>query len=643
MAKHKQNKLKQPQVKSATQVVNKQSVTINTAQSKILPDKWLVSILIAIAFLVNVPTIRYEYTLDDPYFTTDNPLVKEGVSSIPQFFTHAAYYGVFKNHDASYRPLMLTSFAIEKQLIGFNPQVSHFINLVIFSLAIFFLFKLLRRVFNSYSVYIPFFIVLLYELHPIHTEVVASVKSRDELLALLFTTLSMLASFRYIDNKKMADLILSALFFFLSLISKESSITFVAIMPLTIYFFRNEKISKIITATIPYAIMAGLYMLMRMSFIESDGEKVRILVNNNALMAATNYPDKLATILFIQFKYILLLIFPHPLSYDYSYSEIPIISFSNYKALISLIVIVAALVYAIVNLKRKNVFSYCILFYCAGAVITSNLLVDIGATMAERFIFTASLGFSIGVVFLFVQVFKADKMNISYANSSKLFYVIIGISTLYCVKTVARNEVWKNNLDLYSSGVETAPGSWRTHYLLGVQYTKMISGEKNPEEKKDIFNKAIENLNLSCAILGLNEDAYLIKGYAFEFSGNHNDSAIASYRTTLMIDSNNKQAANNLGGMLLRSNQLDAAIDVLGKTVAKDTTFIDAICNLAAAYGNKGMFKESEKYYMMAVRKNPDQPANVFMSISNIYKYMGDSAKCQYYRQQMNNAMRSGK
>ena len=643
MAKQKQNKVKPPQSKSPAQVVNKQPVQSDIPKGKVLADKWLIIMLVAIAFLINAATIRYEYTLDDPYFTTDNPFVREGVSSIPQFFTHAAYYGVFKNHDASYRPLMLTSFAVEKQLFGFNPQISHVINLILFCVAIFLLFRLLRRVFNVYSPYIPFFIVLLYVLHPIHTEVVASIKSRDELLALLFTTLSMLQSFKYIDDKKMLNLILSAVCFFLALISKESSITFVAILPMTIYFFRNEKPAAIIKATAPYLVMAGIYMLMRMSFIESDGEKVRIMVNNNALMAATNYADKLATILFIQFKYILLLIFPHPLSWDYSYSEIPIIGFSNYKALLSLAVIGTGLFYSFANLKRKDVFAYCILFYCAGAVITSNLLVDIGATMAERFIFTASLGFCIGLVFLIVKIFKLDKANFSCATAPRVFFVMIAISVLYAAKTVARNEVWKNNLDLYKSGVETAPGSWRTHYLLGVQYTKMIGPEKNPEEKKDIFNKAIEQFNSSSAILPLNGDVYLLKGYAFEFAGNHDDSAIAAYRTTLLIDSSNRQAANNLGGMLLRRNDLDGAIQVLGKIVAKDTTFIDALCNLGAAYGNKGQFKDAEKYYLMALRKKPDQPPNVYMSMSNIYKFMGDSAKSQYYRQLLYNALKAGK
>ena len=100
-------------------------------------------------------------------------------------------------------------------------------------------------------------------------------------------------------------------------------------MPLSLYFFRETSIKKIAIAVAPYLIISAIYMGMRAAFIESDGEKVRILVNNNALMAASNYGEKLATALFIQLKYIQLLIFPHPLSYDYSYNQIPIIDFTN--------------------------------------------------------------------------------------------------------------------------------------------------------------------------------------------------------------------------------------------------------------------------------------------------------------------------
>jgi len=634
MAKKKQHPSTstQPKSKAKAPAENKPAPKPDLPKAKAPTDKWLIAILVVFAFAINAATIGYDYTLDDPYFTKSNPYVSQGLSATPVFFTHAAYYGVFKNHDASYRPLLLVSFALEKQLFGFDSRVSHVVNLLLFCGLLTALFLLLRRVFNQYSAFIPFFIVLLFALHPIHTEVVASIKSRDEILAFLLTALCTLQSFKYIDTNKVIHLVLSGVYFFLALLSKETPVTFVVIVPMTIYFFRDVKLKTIITACVPYLIMVVIYMLMRANFIESDGEKVKIMVNNNGLMAAANESEKLATALFIQLKYILLLIFPHPLSYDYSYNQIPIIDFSDVKALASLIVYGGLAVYALINLKRKNIFAYCILFYLGSTIITANILVDIGATMAERFLFTASLGFCIAVVFLLVKLFKADPAQLSYANASKVFYAVGIIALLYCGKTIARNGAWKNNTVLYESGMETAPNSWRAQYLLGVEYTRQLDEEKDTVKKRELFNKAIEHFNASIRALPGTSEAYVLKGYAFEFIGHHEDSAIATYKAALAIDPLNDKAAINLGSVYVRTGHFPEAIKVLGAEIARDSSNTDAIANLAAAYGNSGHFPEALKYYAEALRIKPDQPVYVYNSLTNIYHFMGDSAKAQYYR-----------
>ncbi len=638
MAKQKQpNKAKQPPV--PVQAAQKSAAT--AAPLRPVSDapavKWFIIVLAAVALLVNIQTINYDYTLDDPFFTKDNPNVSQGLSAIKEFFTHAAYYGVFKHHDASYRPFMLASFAAEKDLFGFNPHTGHLINLLIFALEIIVLFLLLRRMFNGISPYIPFFMALLFALHPMHTEVIASVKSRDEIMGLLFSALALLQTLKYIDTGKMKEMILSGVFFFCALMSKETPIALVVIAPLTVYFFRDAPFAKIIRAAIPYIAVAAVYMVMRSMFIENDGEKVRILVNNNGLMAATNYADKLATTLFIQLRYLVILVFPHPLSYDYSYSQIPIIGLSDPKALAAVAVIIALFVYAAKNFKAKSIFAYCILFYGLSVVITSNLLVDIGATMAERFIFTGSLAFCIALVLILAKLLKTDMANVSFATAKPLFIVIGIVSILYAGKTVARNEAWRSNYDLYLTGLETAPNSWRAQYLMGVELTKMISKEPEPRAKAELYNRAAEAFNRSLAILPNNSDVYLLKGYADEFGG-HTDSAIISYSNTIRLDSTNTQAQINLGGVFMRTQRLDDAIKVLSRVIARDSLNADALTNIGASYGNKGMFKESEYYYLKAVRIKPNQPPNVFMSMSNIYKFMADSANAQKYRALMQKA-----
>jgi tetratricopeptide (TPR) repeat protein len=635
MAKNKQSNPRPAAPKAP--VVNKPAASLPPSKASGAPsDKLLIIFLVALAFIINIRTLNYDYTLDDPFFTKENPFVKEGTSALPDIFTHAAYYGVFKNHDASYRPFLLTSFAIENEMFGFDPKISHLINLIFFALQLTVLFLLLRRIFRQYSPWIPFFILLLFAVHPIHTEVVASIKSRDEIMALLFASMCLLQSIKYIDEKKTINLVLSGVLFFCALMSKEAPITLVVLTPLTIYFFRNAKTSEIVKATVPYLVVAGIYMLMRTAFVENDSGPVVILVNNNALMAAETYAERLATLLFIQLKYIILLIVPHPLSWDYSYNQIPIIGFGNIKAIAAVAVIIGMLVYAIMNFKKKDIFAYCIIFYALSVIITSNLLVVIGATMAERFVFTASLAFCMAVVFLLAKLFKLDLSNINLKTTPQLFAVIGIVAVLYSIKTFARNEAWRDNRTLYESGVETAPNSWRAHNLLGVEYTKSIGPEKDPKTKKELYDKAIYHFNRSSAILPSTE-VYLLKGYANEFIGN-DDSALACYQKVVSLDSNYKMAYGNMGGVFLRKGRLDEAIVVLKKAIAIDTAFTDAYSNLGASYGNKGMFRESEYYYMIAIRQNPNQPKNVLQSISNIYRFLGDSVKSQQYQQRANQA-----
>jgi tetratricopeptide (TPR) repeat protein len=211
---------------------------------------------------------------------------------------------------------------------------------------------------------------------------------------------------------------------------------------------------------------------------------------------------------------------------------------------------------------------------------------------------------------------------------------VVGVIVLlYSVKTVAQNGVWKNNTVLYESGVETAPNSWRAQYLLAVEYTRQLNEEHDAAKKRELFNKAIDHFNSSIRALPGTAEAYVLKGYAFEFMGGYDDSAAATYRLALAIDPVNDKASINLGSVYLRQGNFTGAIKILTDVVARDSTNTEAITNLAASYGNTGHFPEALSYYAKALRINPDQPANVFSSLTNIYHYMGDSAKTQYYRQ----------
>src|SRR5665213_1908485 len=172
-------------------------------------------LLFAFSFVLYGPTINYGYVLDDDLVGRSNKFVNEGFAGIPPILSNGYLVGTTGVND-SYRPLLMIHLAIEKQLFGFNPSVNHFFNVFYYGLLGILLFLVLCRLFKSVHKIIPFIITLLFLAHPIHTEVVANIKSRDEIFCLIFLLMSILSLFNYLDKRKIISLIISPIWFFLA-------------------------------------------------------------------------------------------------------------------------------------------------------------------------------------------------------------------------------------------------------------------------------------------------------------------------------------------------------------------------------------------------------------------------------------------
>src|ERR1043166_116053 len=96
-------------------------------------------LLFLFGFLLYVNTISFQYVLDDKLAITENQFTKKGFAGIKDHLTHEMFTGFFgkqKNlvEGGRYRPLAMITFAIEWQLFGDNPYISHFINAVLYGL-----------------------------------------------------------------------------------------------------------------------------------------------------------------------------------------------------------------------------------------------------------------------------------------------------------------------------------------------------------------------------------------------------------------------------------------------------------------------------------------------------------------------------
>ena len=561
------------------QKVKKALIKFKFTWTRLLP--WVVFIF---AFLLYANTLNHYYAIDDNMAIFDNALVLDGFGSLPELLTKPFYYGCMgaNGNNHIYRPVTLLSFAADIEFFGEKPfMFHHFMNVFLYALGVLFLFLLLKRVFREKNVLIPFIIALLYAAHPIHTEVVANIKSRDEILSLLFgLAVCLYALFKYLDTKQKKFLFLSLLSYFLGIFAKENAITFLAIIPVTVYFFSETPLKKICLLTLPYLGIVILYMMIRhLCIAEFAGGSAS--VTQYVPHGANLTESWIATVIFYMLKYLKLLVFPHPLVWDYSYNQIPVKHFSHPWVILSIILHLSMLVYAFLSLKKKRAHAYGILFYFITMAIYVNISLSTGATMAERYLFTPSLAFCMGLGLLLTSVFKFGPKD---KAQSRLIVIVLVVLSLYTAKTLHKNKDWKDTLTVSLSAVKYHPNSLRVQSTLGAVYLKLAQYEQNPQLRKELWQKIAGICREMIRIDPRHENAWYNLGMAhFLHLGDYNQ-AEEAFKHNLSLEPDDVKAYNNLAGIYFIQRDFETAIHYFKRFVEHNPDDKKAVNNIGNVY-----------------------------------------------------------
>lgn len=539
-------------------------------------------ILFLSACLLYANTITHEYALDDQLAIYENKFVTKGISGIAEIMTHDAFVGFFGDKGSKlisggrYRPLSFVSFAMEWQFFGNNPHISHSINILLYGLLCSAIFFFLALVFDSdlpkgrfgFASTLPFLAAMLYCFHPIHTEVVANIKGRDELLCFLFGVFSFIYYIKFFDEKRWTSYLILFSLFFASLMSKENAITFLAVFPL-ISFIRGVSMNRLIGKSfLPIIAATALFLILRSKFTAVSVADQTLEILNNPFVRATN-AEKYATIIYSFLKYFVLLVFPHPLTHDYYFNQIPYKKFSDPLVLASLLGIFALLYYCLKNWKKKSPVFFGILFFVITFSILSNLLFTVGIIMNERFIFISSLGFCIILAFLLLN-FKLN--NTLFGKIG-----IVGLILLfYGFKTIDRNFAWKNNNTLFSTDYVTSNQSAKVATSFGGMLYEdaiLLKESKDTTIRRRMLDSSLFVLKHGIDIYPENSQTWLLYANAiYARTGNYHD-AIAIY-----------QKCNTLRGY----------------------NYFDASYNMAVLYYNAGTYDSALMHAEMAVKITPD-------------------------------------
>ncbi len=540
-------------------------------------------------------TVLNKYAVDDE-FVTNNPTVREGFKAIPGFFT--SYYftekGNVSEQASDYRPIVKATFALEYALWGERPGVSHLINVLIYFCLSTALFFVLKRLLRNYNILFPFLIILLFMAHPVHTEVVASLKNRDEMLAFLAAILALHYLLRFADSRKSANVIAALLLFAAGYLTKPSIIPFLALYPLVFYFFTGLKPRTYVPIVLGILVIGLLAHFLPRLLLLPHATRVNGFIEN-PLFFDKNLWYRLGTGLTGLLFYLRILVYPHPLLYYYGYNQVAYDHLGNLWAILSILLYAGLFLYAVVRFREKHLLSFAILWYLIAIAMYSNIVIPVVGIVGERFVFVASLGFCIALVYIIFRLFKTDpkSLTIEFDARAKIVVLLTLVLIPYTAMTITRNREWRNLFTLLSKDIPYLDRSAKANtqyagYLMNSVYSDpafMSRGSVN------IYKKEI---------------------------------IIKHFRRSLEIYPDQYQTLNDLGTVYLYFDKNpDSAIVFLNKAIALNPNLIPAWVNLGMSYREKGAYEKAIGCYNTILEKRPGEIRAIF-ALANIYNDMGD-------------------
>ena len=485
-------------------------------------------VAMALSFVVFGNSLAGGFVFDDTAVVKNRGDLKD-----PSFFLNLFVSPYHQNIPKTglYRPLTMASYAIN-HFLGGSAKSFHLVNIIIHALNSFLVFWLVWRFLKSKSMaYISF---LLFLVHPLHTEAVTSIVGRAELLAFLW---SMMTIYFFFKNYKL----LAGLSFLLALWSKETAL---ALLPVLFYldlYFEQTNFWPAVKRLSFLALPLGVYSVFRYLALGKyfTGDVTTTIVENQ--LKFVSFLERIFTALKVLAMYAERLIWPIHLSADYAYQRISLISniFKSPEALLGLFLL-GMLVWLAVRFRKTSIHGGALglgaIFFLFPYLMISNLIRPVGTIMGERLMYLPSLGFVIILAFLL------SKLN------HKLFYVILAVLLVFFgARTIIRNKDWKDNQTLFAATVKESPNSLITRTALAGVHIRANEWKEAKQELEIANNIYTDNSHLQ-NLLGIVAD-----------HEGHPELAEARFNRAIQLNPDAIDAYINLAELYFKYKQLESA------------------------------------------------------------------------------------
>lgn len=594
--------------------------------------------IVSLGFLVYLNSLLNPFIWDDVFLIVNNLHIKD-LGYIPRLFTETVYHQEMIGR--YYRPVLMTSFALDYHFWGPGTFGYHLSNILIHLGNALLVYGIIRLIFRREL--LAFLTAMLFVLHPVQAEAVTYISGRADPLAAFFCLLSLYFFITYLDFSGYRRKLYfggSVLSFLLALLSKESA----AIFPIILFFyeacFRKEELKG--KRPVKYAVYAAILLIYGIvrHFVLLDVKSS--LTMSGPLNHFCLIPPVITT-------YIKLLLFPAGLHMERSefLFERPHYFF-DHRVILALFVLIAiaAFVWLVRKRHREALFGFG--WFVLFLVPVLNI-VPINAFVAEHWLYLPSVGFFLLTSSALISLFRFDSIKLCIAS-----FIVVILAILWTL-TIRQNYIWRDPVFFYKYTLRFSPWSTRLRINLGAEYVNLGLYKDAEKELREALvaepegaNAASGYINLGAALYwqGKKKEAFeaynnAIRlqpdspvGYWFKasilFVDGQTKEAIGFYKKAAELMPSNASCWLTLGNAYQKDKDFKKAEEAYKKALEAYPFFFEARINLGTVYFEQGLLKDAFNEYQEALRIDPESP-EAYYSIGNISAAIGLTEKAKEF------------
>ena len=541
-------------------------------------QRWLAVFILAAA--VFLPTLGNGLVWDD-----HSILEQIGALDKPlQAFSEM--YRIGSEQTPYYRPNVILTFLFGWRLFGANPVGYHALNIVLHALVSGVVFLIGWKLLPPLPAMLA---AAIFAVHPVHVEPVSFISSgpNDLLSALLFLS-GVLVLLPKRDTSASGEtsegprLWLAAGFYFLACLTKEATLLLPALLPI-IFWSRpgatiSRQLGRVNAIVLPFVVALAGYAVLRWHAVLQNGPAA------NQEFVHASLGQQLAVVSQV-FR---LLFFPYKIVPFYDLWTV-----SRLEAGIGALwlALFGCAVFALGRTRRWDLpCRLGLALFIVTLVPALPVFPRAGALIAERFLYLPSAGFAIlagcAVDLLWRVGGKAVVRKAALGSLCVLLLLMSGWSA-------ARSRDWRDDVTLFSRGLERDPQNSGLYYLLG---TEFFFNGKYAEAEFNLRRSIEFHPNFASALFKLGE-LYRSTGRA--------DAASVMYRSILERNPRNAKAHFGLGSVEMDHGSLEHAEQELTTAVKLDPSYVLASINLGVLYFRKGNFAAAEESWTRGLKNDP--------------------------------------